>query len=225
MLRRKQPIKRRTFVKFHLAAALVLAAAAVWQFSRYVNTTVKPTLHQLAEYEARSATVQAMQSAVSAQLQTVPDLCEALYTQQGELVQLNTARANAAKIAADRCRTAKPGRTSGDGLSDPLRQPDQQQPAQRPWPGVAVQLAAAGLRAGKNTRNSRITFHQHHTLYSCAGTDRHRQYGAGWPHRDPDRDRHRAACQRPYPRRHSAGVRQRFRLSPYPKCAIIPLSL
>ena len=48
MLRRKQPIKRRTFVKFHLAAALVLAAAAVWQFSRYVNTTVKPTLHQLA---------------------------------------------------------------------------------------------------------------------------------------------------------------------------------
>ena len=98
MLRRKQPIKRRTFVKFHLAAALVLAAAAVWQFSRYVNTTVKPTLHQLAEYEARSATVQAMQSAVSAQLQTVPDLCEALYTQQGELVQLDTARANAAKM-------------------------------------------------------------------------------------------------------------------------------
>ena len=98
MLRRKQPIKRRTFVKFYLAAALVLAAAALWQFSRYVNTTVKPTLHQLAEYEARAATVQAMQSAVSAQLQTVPDLCEALYTQQGELVQLDTARANAAKM-------------------------------------------------------------------------------------------------------------------------------
>lgn len=69
-----------------------------WQFSRYVNTTVKPTLHQLAEYEARAATVQAMQTAVSTQLQADPSLCKALYTQQGELVQLDTARANAAKV-------------------------------------------------------------------------------------------------------------------------------
>ena len=47
---------------------------------------------------ARAATVQAMQSAVSAQLQTMPTLCEALYIQRGELVQLDTARANAAKV-------------------------------------------------------------------------------------------------------------------------------
>ncbi len=98
MPRRKQPIKRRTFIKFYVMAALVLAVLALWQFSRYVNTTVKPTLHQLAEYEARAATVQAMQNAVSAQLQTAPTLCEALYTQQGELVRLDTARANAAKV-------------------------------------------------------------------------------------------------------------------------------
>ena len=98
MLRRKQPIKRRTFIKFYALAALVLAVLALWQFSRYVNTTVKPTLHQLAEYEARAATVQAMQNAVSAQLQAVPTLCEALYTQQGELIRLDTARANAAKV-------------------------------------------------------------------------------------------------------------------------------
>ena len=97
MPRRKQPIKRRTFIKFYLLAALVLTAAALWQFSRYVNTTVKPTLHQLAEYEARAATVQAMQTAVSARLQAAPTLCEALYTRQGELVQLDTTRANAAK--------------------------------------------------------------------------------------------------------------------------------
>ena len=76
----------------------MLAALALGQFSRYVNTTVKPTLHQLAEYEARAATVQAMQSAVSAQLQTMPTLCEALYIQRGELVQLDTARANAAEV-------------------------------------------------------------------------------------------------------------------------------
>lgn len=98
MPRRKQPIKRHTFIKFYVIAALMLALLALWQFSRYVNTTVKPTLHQLAEYEARAATVQAMQTAVSTQLQAVPTLCEALYTQQGELVRLDTARANAAKV-------------------------------------------------------------------------------------------------------------------------------
>ena len=99
MPRRKQPIKRRTFIKFYVSAALVLAALALWQFSRYVNTTVKPTLHQLAEYEARAATVQAMQAAVSSQLQTAePTLCEALYTQQGEFIRLDTARANVAKV-------------------------------------------------------------------------------------------------------------------------------
>ena len=98
MPRRKQPLKRRTFIKFYVSATLVLAALALGQFSRYVNTTVKPTLHQLAEYEARAATVQAMQSAVSAQLQTMPTLCEALYIQRGELVQLDTARANAAEV-------------------------------------------------------------------------------------------------------------------------------
>lgn len=98
MQRRKQPIKRRTFLKFYVLAVLALATLALWQFSRYVNTTVKPTLHQLAEYEASAATVQAMQAAVSAQLQTTPTLCEALYTQQGELVRLDTARANAAKV-------------------------------------------------------------------------------------------------------------------------------
>lgn len=91
MPRRKQPLKRRTFIKYYVSATLVLAALALGQFSRYVNTTVKPTLHQLAEYEARAATVQAMQSAVSAQLQTRPTLCEALYIQRGELVQLDTA--------------------------------------------------------------------------------------------------------------------------------------
>lgn len=95
---RKQPIKRRTVILFYLAAALCLTAWAVWQFSRYVNTTVKPTLHQLAEYEARAATAQAIQSAVSRQLQTTPTLCETLYIRQGELIQLDTARANTAKV-------------------------------------------------------------------------------------------------------------------------------
>lgn len=99
MLRRKQPIKRRIFCKLYAATALALVVSAVLGFSRYVNTTVKPTLHQLAEYEARAAAVQAIQSAVSARLQAEPALCEALYTRQGSLVQLDTVRANAAKVS------------------------------------------------------------------------------------------------------------------------------
>ncbi len=98
MQRRKQPVKPHTFMKVYLVAALLLSAVAAWQFSRYVNTTVKPTLHQLAEYEARAATVQAMQSAVCSQLQETPALCQSLYTQQGEFIQLDTVRANAAKL-------------------------------------------------------------------------------------------------------------------------------
>ena len=39
---------------FCLLAVLVLAAG-VLSLNRYVNTVVKPTLHELAEYEARSA--------------------------------------------------------------------------------------------------------------------------------------------------------------------------
>lgn len=51
--------------------ALLLAAAVLaggLALNRYVNTTVKPTLHQLAEYEARAATVQAVNQAVAAEL-------------------------------------------------------------------------------------------------------------------------------------------------------------
>ena len=44
---------------FCLLAVLVLTAG-VLSLNRYVNTVVKPTLHELAEYEARSAAVQAM---------------------------------------------------------------------------------------------------------------------------------------------------------------------
>ncbi|MCO7110212.1 hypothetical protein NIA69_15280 [Gemmiger formicilis] len=50
----------------------------VLSLNRYVNTVVKPTLHELAEYEARSAAVQAMNRAVAAELTRSPALCDAL---------------------------------------------------------------------------------------------------------------------------------------------------
>ena len=77
-------------------AALVLAAGALY-LNRYINTVVKPTLHQLAEYEARSAAVQAMNCAVTAELTRDPALCEALFAQDAGLVSLDAAAAGAAQ--------------------------------------------------------------------------------------------------------------------------------
>ena len=78
-----------------LAAALLLAGGLC--LNRYVNTTVKPTLHQLAEYEARSATVQAVNRAVAAELAQSPSLCAGLLVQDGSLVSLDAAAAGAAQ--------------------------------------------------------------------------------------------------------------------------------
>ena len=99
MPRRKQPLKRRTFIKFYVSVTLVLAALALGQFSRYVNTTVKPTLHQLAEYEARAATVQAVNRAVAAELSRQPALCSTLFADNGDVLCLDAARAGAAQAA------------------------------------------------------------------------------------------------------------------------------
>ena len=81
---------------FCLLAVLVLTAG-VLSLNRYVNTVVKPTLHELAEYEARSAAVQAMNRAVAAELTRSPALCDALFTQDSGLVSLDAAAAGAAQ--------------------------------------------------------------------------------------------------------------------------------
>ena len=63
-----------------LAASLL--AGGLW-LSRYVNTVIKPTLHELAEYEARAATVQAVNRAVAAALAADASLTDALFVQSG----------------------------------------------------------------------------------------------------------------------------------------------
>ena len=73
------------------------ASPAARFLNRYVNTVVKPTLHELAEYEARSAAVQAMNRAVAAELTRSPALCDALFTQGSGLVSLDAAAAGAAQ--------------------------------------------------------------------------------------------------------------------------------
>ena len=82
---------------FCLLAVLALTAG-VLSLNRYVNTVVKPTLHELAEYEARSAAVQAMNRAVAAELTRSPALCDALFTQDSGLVSLDAAAAGAAQL-------------------------------------------------------------------------------------------------------------------------------
>lgn len=78
-----------------LLAAAILAGGLY--LNRYVNTVVKPTLHELAEYEARSATVQAVNRAVAAELLQTPSLCDALFVQNGSVYGLDAAAAGAAQ--------------------------------------------------------------------------------------------------------------------------------
>ena len=76
-----------------LAASLL--AGGLW-LDRYVNTVIKPTLHELAEYEARAATVQAVNRAVAAALAADASLTDALFVQSG--VSLDAAAAGAAQL-------------------------------------------------------------------------------------------------------------------------------
>ena len=83
--------------------ALLLAAAGLYVY--LVETEVKPRVEELAEYECRAIVVQAMNEAVSAEMQRTPALYQDLYTltyaPNGALcaVQADTAALNRAHLA------------------------------------------------------------------------------------------------------------------------------
>lgn len=83
--------------------ALLLAAAGLYVY--LVETEVKPRVEELAEYECRAIVVQAMNEAVSAEMQRTPalyqDLCTLTYAPSGALcaVQADTAALNRAQLA------------------------------------------------------------------------------------------------------------------------------
>ena len=83
--------------------ALLLAAAGLYVY--LVETEVKPRVEELAEYECRAIVVQAMNEAVSAEMQRTPALYQDLYTltyaTNGTLcaVQADTAALNRAQLA------------------------------------------------------------------------------------------------------------------------------
>ena len=83
--------------------ALLLAAAGLYVY--LVEPEVKPRVEELAEYECRAIVVQAMNEAVSAEMQRTPALYQDLYTltyaPNGALcaVQADTAALNRAQLA------------------------------------------------------------------------------------------------------------------------------
>lgn len=78
---------------------LSIIATAAFFFSYYVNHSVKPTLHELAEYEARSATAQAINRAISGELQAHPVLYQDLCIQQENTFIVNASAAKQAESA------------------------------------------------------------------------------------------------------------------------------
>ena len=86
MRRRASKGWRRAALPLLLPLALL---GGLWQFDRYVNTCIKPTLHKLAEYEARRTAAEA----VAAAARTVQP--QNLFAAAGESWQLDTAAVNA----------------------------------------------------------------------------------------------------------------------------------
>lgn len=99
--RNPKPSRRRRVVRRLLAGLVAAAGLYVW----VVETEVKPRVEELAEYECRAIVVEAMNQAVSDEMQRTPALYEKLYTlsyaPDGTLctVQADTAALNRARQA------------------------------------------------------------------------------------------------------------------------------
>lgn len=97
-MRRAVRLKKRYFplrMKV-LPVIFLLIVAALW-VNAYVNTEIRPTLMQLAEYEAQAITVAAVNAAVEDVLQESPHLCDDLYQITDRFVQMDATAANVIK--------------------------------------------------------------------------------------------------------------------------------
>lgn len=77
-----------------LKLAMLGMLGVLFLFNMYVDKEVRPTLMQLAEYEARSQALQVIHNAVDQSLQSQPNLCSSLYIITQESVQLDATQAN-----------------------------------------------------------------------------------------------------------------------------------
>ncbi|WP_294542311.1 sporulation protein YunB [uncultured Gemmiger sp.] len=104
LLRRRCQRKPRPLRRCMISGFLT-AALCVGTYLYIVQTSFKPTLEELAEYECRAIVVQAMNRAVNEEMETHPERYETLYnmdyTAGGELIAVhaNTASLNQARSA------------------------------------------------------------------------------------------------------------------------------
>lgn len=85
---------RRWPFRLWIKVLLVLGVGLALLANGYINTEIRPTLMQLAEYEARYRTTQAIHSAVQRTLQENSQACVGLYAVEQDCVQLDTAKIN-----------------------------------------------------------------------------------------------------------------------------------
>lgn len=97
MRRRGKVMRRRWPVRLWIKLICAGTIAGCIAFNAYVEKEIKPTLLQLAEYEARFTTTRTVNEAVAATLQQDPQLCSTLYIVQDNLVRLDAAAANTAR--------------------------------------------------------------------------------------------------------------------------------
>lgn len=97
----RRPAKRKKHSShFWIVAFLLFSVVAIgFCFDQYVNEKIRPTLMELAEYEARSKTLQTIHAAIARVMEDQPDLYSGLYTTTSTGIQLNASQANAARSA------------------------------------------------------------------------------------------------------------------------------
>lgn len=91
-LRRVQKKKRK--ISFHIKLLAIVLLATLLGFNAYIDAEIRPTLMQLAEYEARAVTLETLHAAVSEAMQQMEEDGSSIYTETNGGLQMNATVAN-----------------------------------------------------------------------------------------------------------------------------------
>lgn len=91
---KRSTVRRRWPLRLWARLAAAAGIAAFVCFNAYVEREIQPTMMQIAEYEARRLTTQAVHQAVEERLGQEPQLCEGLYKFGEGYVELDATVAN-----------------------------------------------------------------------------------------------------------------------------------
>lgn len=98
-LRRTQKKKKPQIISLRIKLLAGFLLVVVFCFNAYIDTEIRPTLMQLAEYEARAVTLETIHAAVNETIQQQEEDCIPIYTETGGGVQMNAAAANRVRNA------------------------------------------------------------------------------------------------------------------------------